>query len=113
MKVVLERIGSADARATSELATGEVVEHRLDVLIDGHNRRAFTVFLKANVLPGLDASIVYGDELLEELLRFEPASLNSIYSLVGKFRRNGEVDLPAIILDETISSGRDLEAHHA
>lgn len=112
MRVVLERIRGADARETSSLATGEVVEHDIDVLIDGH-RRAFRVFLKANVLPGLDASMVYGDALLEELLRFEPAALNKIYSTVGQFRREGQTALPVVVLDGTSEAAQPLEAHHA
>jgi len=99
VKVVLERIRSYDPRATADLATGEVVEHSVDVSIDGR-RRAFSVFLRANVLPNLDASMIHGDVLLEELLRFEPAALSKICSLVGQHRRKpGQVELPAVVLE--------------
>ena len=113
MKVVLERIRSEDPRATADLATGEVVEHSVDVSVDGR-RRAFSVFLRANVLPYLDASIIYGDALLEELLRFEPAALSKICSLVGQHRRKqGRVELPTVVLEPTDEGGPRPEVQRA
>ena len=103
MKVVLESIQSDDARRTAELARGEILEHRIALNIDG-SLRDFTVFLRANVLADLDASLVYGDELLEELLRFEPRALNRLYSTVGKHTRGIEISLPAVVLDQTTGS---------
>jgi len=57
------------------------------------------VFVEANVLSGVDGSLVYGDELVEELFRFEPRALNVLYSTVGKYRRGLETGLPVTLLD--------------
>lgn len=100
MKVVLKEIRCDDDRTTSDLAQDEVVEHRVELDVDGRGR-TFVVFLRANVLPHLDASVVYGDALLEELLRFEPGALNSLYAAVGRRRRGLVVDLPLLLVDAT------------
>lgn len=99
MNVVLESIASADERAIGELDVNEVVEHRVELRINGEPR-SFTVFLRANILDDVDASIVFGDELLEELLRFNPAALNTLYSAVGRRRRGKEVALPLTLATE-------------
>jgi hypothetical protein len=96
MNVVLESITSADGRDVSELDVGEVVEHEVELRINGAPR-SFTVFLHANILEDVDASIVYGDELLEELLRFEPVAVNKLYSAVGRTRRGKVVVLPLVL----------------
>jgi hypothetical protein len=98
MQLVLERIHSDDQRTVAEIPPGEVVTQAVAIRVDG-KLREFTVFLRANVLSNLDASVVYGDELIEELLRFDPATLNTLYGLVGKYRRGVRPDLPAMLLD--------------
>lgn len=98
MKVILESIRSDDGRATAELARDEIIEHRVELDVDGR-RRTFVVFLRAGVLPSIDASLVYGDALLEELLRFEPEALNTLYSIVGKYRRGKATSFPLVLAD--------------
>lgn len=99
MKIRLEQIDSKDRRTTAEFARGEIIEHDVLLSINGRSR-AFKVYLKANVLPAFDASLVYGDELVEELLRFQPAALSTLCSLVGQFRRRKDLNLPVILLDD-------------
>ncbi len=96
MNVVLESIASADGRGLHQLEAGEVVEHRVALRING-SPRSFTVFLRANILDDLDASIVYGDELLEELLRFDAQARGTLYSAVGQTRRGKDVALPLVL----------------
>lgn len=103
MKVHLKHITPDDERTTAQLEPGEIVAHEVELDIDGR-ARTFTVYLKANVLPDLDASVVYGDELLEELFRFEPAGLNSLYRAVAK-RRRGERLALTLALVETDPDG--------
>ncbi len=103
MEIVLKSIESDDARRTAELAQDGVLEHRIVLTIDGRSRD-FTVFLRANVLAGLDASLIYGDQLLEELLRYEPRALNKLYSTVGKHRRGASVSLPVVVLGHEAGS---------
>ena len=98
MKVVLRQITPDDERATAQLATGEIVSHEVELDIDGRPR-TFSVYLKADVLPDIDASVVYGDELLEELLRFEPAGLSRLCRAVAKRRRGEPVVLPFVIVE--------------
>jgi len=98
MKIQLESIRSHDKRAVDQLARGEVVEHEVEVTVDGH-RRTFVVYFKANVLPSFDAGLLYGDELLEELLRFEPEALSTLYSAVGKHQRGVLASLPLLLVD--------------
>jgi hypothetical protein len=98
MTIQLVRIDSSDRRVSAELQAGEVVTHEVVVSIDGRSR-TFRVYVKAKVLPAFDAVVVYGDELLEELLRFEPAALNALYQAVGKYRRGTSVSLPLILVD--------------
>ena len=101
MKVQLVSITSDDTRHTVELSTGEEVAHRVTVVVEECAPRTFSVFVKAHVLSGIDASLVYGDALLEELLRFEPAALHQLYSLVGRFRRGLPLSLPVVLADAT------------
>lgn len=98
MKLQLEAIRSDDPRISTQLEKGEVVEHRVVIDVDG-SPRTFSVFLEANVLPSLDASLVYGDALLEELLRFEPRALSTLYHSVGKYRRGAPPSLPLVLVD--------------
>ena len=98
MRIRLERIDSKDGRPTSELHTGEVVSHDVVVSVDNHPRR-FTVYLRAKVLPGFDASVVYGDRPLEELFRFDSAALNALYAAVGKYRRGESPSMPIVLVD--------------
>ncbi len=98
MRIRLEHITPDDERATAQLEPGEIVEHQVELDIDGRPR-SFTVYLRANVLPDLDASVVYGDELLEELLRFEPAGLSRLYSAVAKHRRGEPSSLPLVLVE--------------
>ncbi len=100
MKIVMVNIRSDDGRTTAELAPDEVVEHRVELHLDGRHR-TFDVFLRANVLSRLDASVVYGDSLLEELLRFEPEALSKLYATIGRRRRGLEVVLPVVLADTT------------
>jgi hypothetical protein len=106
MKIVLEKIESENPRLTSELSRGEVVEHSVEILI-GHQRRRLKVFIRVNALPSMDASFVYGDALVEELLRFDPEALSRLYSAVGKFRRGIEVSLPLVLAETTQMNGGD------
>jgi hypothetical protein len=98
MQIVLEGIHSNDQRTVNEVARGEVLTQTVVLSVDGRPRE-FTVSVSANPLPKFDASIVAGDELLEELLRFEPAALNRLCSLVGKYRRGVPPSLPMLLLD--------------
>ena len=100
MKIVLESIQSDDARGTAELTQDEVLQYRIMLNIDGKSRE-FRVFFRTNVLSGLNANLVYGDELIEELLRFEPGALNTLYSTLGKHRRGKLVSLPLVVLDQS------------
>lgn len=106
MKIRLEHITPDDARTTAQLEPGEIVVHEVELDVDGRPR-TFTVYLKANVLPDLDASLVYGDELLEELLRFEPAGLSRLYRAVAK-RRRGELLALPLVLVEAQPEGEDI-----
>ncbi len=99
MKIRLQHITPADQRATPQLATGEIVENEVELDADGQSR-TFTVYLKADVLPDVDASIVYGEDLLEELLRFEPAALSKLYRAVAKRRRGEVLALPLVLVEE-------------
>lgn len=98
MKIRLKQITPDDARATADLDRGEVVEHEVELDVDGQPR-SFTVYLRANVLPDLDGSVVYGDELVEELLRFEPAGLSRLYRAVAKRRRGERLSLPLVLVE--------------
>lgn len=98
MKVQLDRIEAADARNTAELSRGEVVTQQVTLTINDGPPRQFVVSLQANVLPGFDASLLNGDELLEELLRFEPEALNKLLSTVGRYRRGQPPELPVLLL---------------
>lgn len=93
MRLQIVRIVPDDRRKTSELAAGEVVHHAVELHVEGE-AMTFDVTLKAKVLGGFDASLLYGDEPLEELLRFFPAAQSSVLSAVGRFRRGERVDLP-------------------
>lgn len=104
MKVLLESITSTDPRSTAELTRGEIVPHQVSVSVEDLAPRTFSVFVKANVLPGMDASLVYGDALLEELLRFEPAALNRLYSMVGRYRRGLKPSLPVLLVDASVKA---------
>ena len=108
MKIVLKDIRCDDGRTTSDLAQDEIVEHAVALDVDG-GHRTFSVFLRANVLPHLDASVVYGDALLEELLRFDPEALNKLYSVVGRQRRGSKVSLPLVLSDSTDAHVGDLQ----
>lgn len=99
MKVSLERIISDDTRRTAQLEPGEIVVHRVELKVDDRPR-SFDVFFEAKVLPGFDASVVYGDELLETLLRFEAAALNDVYAAVARLRRGEPVQLPLLLVDQ-------------
>jgi hypothetical protein len=98
MRIRLKQITPDDERTTAQLEPGEIVEHAVELDIDGR-LCTFTVFLRANVLADLDASVVYGDELLEELLRFEPAGLGRLYRVVAKRRRGDLLDLPLVLVE--------------
>lgn len=104
MKILLEAIRSEDQRKSAQLETGEVVEHQVVVGVDGHSR-VFRVFLRANVLPSFDASMIYGDPLLEELLRLEPRALSDLYHSVGKHRAGFPPRLPLVLVDSDDAVG--------
>lgn len=99
MKVQLESIESLDARRTAELTRGEVVAHDVTLTINDGTPRVFQVYLTAHVLPRIDASLLTADPLLQELLRFQPESLNRLLAVVGRFRRGESSALPMLILD--------------
>lgn len=103
MKIQLEAIRSDDARTSAQLEKGEVVQHEVIVGVDGASR-TFHVFLRANVLPSFDASMIYGDPLLEELLRFEPRALSVLYHSVGKHRAGTTPRLPLVLVDSDDAS---------
>jgi hypothetical protein len=98
MKIQLEAIASDDERTPVQLEAGEVVEHEVIVGIDG-TPRTFRVYLQANVKPTFDASMLYGDPLLEELLRFEPRALSILFRSVGKHRSGAAPALPIVLVD--------------
>lgn len=104
MTITLEQIRPDDQRHTSQLPRGEVCQNTVVLNVDG-TRREFTVFVRADVLPSFDTSLVYGDALLEELLRFNQAALNTVLSTVGKYRRGGEVSLPTVLSSEASRVG--------
>lgn len=108
MTIRLEHIDSSDHRTTDQLHSGEVVDHQVIVSFDGRPR-TFSVYLKANVLPGFDASLIHGDELLEEVLRFEPAALSVLYNAVGNYRRRIPVELPMVLVASTPGSNLQSE----
>jgi hypothetical protein len=109
MKVILHRIHRDPA---ADLGQTDLVECRVDLEVDGQPR-AFTVFVRPNVLPEFDASVVYGDPLLEELLRFEPNALNTLYATVGKHRRGATVALPLVLVDTVDLNDAQLGAERA
>ena len=96
MNVVLEAVVREDPRETALLGAGEKLEYLVSLRVNGA-LRAFTVYLRANVLDGLDAGIIHGDALLEELLRFSPVALNTLYSVVGRASRGADIDLPLVL----------------
>ncbi len=98
MRIRLKRITPDDERTTAQLEPGEIVAHEVKLDIDGRPR-TFTVYLEADILPDLDTSIVYGDELLEELLRFEPAGSSRLYRAVAKLRRGELLTLPLVLVE--------------
>lgn len=108
MEIKLLKIASDDSRLTSQLQKDEIVEHKVQLSINSLPR-TFTVFLRANVLPQFDAGVLYGDERLEELLRFEPAALSTIYKLVGQFRRGNPPLLPHLLCKEFSMSRRKID----
>lgn len=105
MKICLERITPDDKRTTADLEPGEIVMHEVELNIDGQPR-TFAVYLKANVLHDLNAGVVYGDRLVEELLRFEPAGLNRLYRAVAKRRRGELLALPLVLIDAEPGRGK-------
>lgn len=107
MKLLLEAIRSDDPRTSAQLDEGEVVEHQVVIDVDGL-RRTFSVFLRANVRPSLDASLIYGDPLLEELLRLEPRALSVLYHSVGRFRRGAAPVLPLMLVDSDDTADLEL-----
>jgi hypothetical protein len=98
MKIQLEAIRSDDPRPSALLEQGEIVEHQVVLGVDGTSR-TFRVYLRANVLAGFDAGLIHGDPLLEELLRFEPRALSTLYHWIGKHRRGSSPSLPLVLVD--------------
>lgn len=98
MTIRLEAIRSNDTGSSAQLGMGDLVEYEVDLDVDGA-RRTFRVFSRANVRPGFDASLLYGDPLLEELLRFEPRALSVLYRSVGKHGAGTSVELPLVLVD--------------
>lgn len=98
MLIRLEAITSDDPRTTAALTAGEVVEHAVELSVDGR-RRVFRVHLRAKLLAGFDASIIHGEPLLEELLRFEPQAASALFAAVGRFRRGEAPPLPLVLID--------------
>ncbi len=103
MKIRLRQITPDDERVTADLQPGEIVAHEVDLDVDGRPR-GFIVYLKADVFPDVDASVVYGDELLEELLRFEPAGLSRLYRAVARRRRGELLLLPLVLVEPEAGS---------
>ncbi len=98
MKIRLDSIQSSDSRRSDRLDDGEVVEHQIRLDINGASR-SFRVSLRARVMPDFDASTLYGDPLLEELLRFRPAALATLYRCVGRYRAGTPPKLPLVLVD--------------
>ncbi len=107
MKIVLRHITPDDGRSTADLEPGEVVKNEVELDVDGRSRR-FSVYLRADVLPDVDASLVYGDKLLEELLRFEPAGLSRLCRAVARHRR-GDLQALPLALVEAEAEGNEEE----
>ncbi len=98
MRIVLRHITPDDDRTTTQLKTGEVVSHEIELEVDNRSQR-FSVYLQAGALHDIDASVVYGDELLEELLRFEPAGLSRLCRAVAQHRRGESPTLPLTLVE--------------
>ena len=98
MKIQLQHIAPDDERLTAQLEPGEVVAHDVKLEI-GSRSRTFAVYLKANVLPDIDASVIHGDKLLEELFRFDPAGLSELYRAVARCRRGERLALPLVLVE--------------
>lgn len=99
MKIRLKQITPDDKRTTTQLSQGEVVSHKVKLEVDG-DLQTYTVHLKANVLPAIDASLIYGDDMIEEMFRFEPSGMNRLYRAVAKQRRGETVKLPMTLVDD-------------
>ena len=82
-----------DQRTTPQLKKGEVVSNRVEIST-GEKILVFTVFIRANVLPAFDASLVYGEPSLEDHLRHRPDALNRILGAVGRIRKGQQISLP-------------------
>lgn len=93
MRLRIVEITPDDERSTAGLSPGEVVHHRVEIEVEGEPM-SFDVALEAKVLAGFDASVLHGDQALEELLRFCPAALNAVLTSVGRVRRGHRIDLP-------------------
>lgn len=107
MRVRVLRITPDDARVTAQLAPGERVHHEVEILVGGETL-TFDVALRANVLQGVDGSVLSAGKALGDLLRFAPDVLSRVLSLVGKVRRGQDVPLPVDI--EGVGAGHDQAA---
>ncbi len=110
MRLRIVEIVPHDERTTAELSLGEVVHHRVDIEVEGEPM-SFDVALEAKVLAGFDASVLHGDQALEEMLRFCPAALSAVLTCVGRVRRGRPVELPVEVEADFDGEGRRSAAH--
>lgn len=93
MRLRIIDVSPDDARRTADLDVGEIVHHDVALEVEGTEMH-FDVLLRAKVMGSFDASILHGDEALTELLRFRPAALNAVLTVVGRMRRGQVVEMP-------------------
>jgi hypothetical protein len=94
MNIEITEVRPSDDRHISDVPSGDTV--RDTVLLKVNDApMLFEVVIQVRPMPGFEASVLNGDERLEELLRYEPEALAELLSVVGKIRRQQRVALPA------------------
>ncbi|MEQ9320744.1 MAG: hypothetical protein RIF41_16375 [Polyangiaceae bacterium] len=102
MRVVLTRI-TGDTRPDPSIAAGETAVAMVELEVNG-TPRTFKVLRQAHVIQPADVGILHGDQLLEELLRFEPVALSRICLAVAAASRGEHVDLPLTLPTRALSA---------
>lgn len=99
MITTLQSIIVNEPGAFSDAAPGTVFVDTVVLSIGGQELRC-AVTTTIRPIAHVPADISRGDAQLEELLRFEPASLSAVYRAVGATRRGEQVQLPIVLLEE-------------
>ena len=93
MNVKLERIEAFDEQR---------ITHRVTLTVDGETR-TFSVHAEpARAIRGMSAVSFSTDDLLTELLRFEPGALHMLYTAVGQHRRGRSPALPITLVESSV-----------